>query len=332
MSTPVPQFKQEETVIEFGGRTVFHGRQFRVSNAPFYVRVYHPERTRHDVAYSLRAIRHDCSTRQLACALKPGEKRAHTLPANPIGGAGNEAWFELYTEGTPGDLEQQLQFVASDIGPAAQFSFRLGLYDANGVPMAGDDLPEATPSEGFLLHTDLRERLKRKFYVSVSRDMGVAPPPYAPDFNAFSVRWETDLTIFFGGADGGQTVQLRCLEENDGFDLDGDDEMVLASATVGGVSVLDPPIEYIIGDFDSGGQESMEGILSPPIYSTTAAPLVLHFYEDDDFASGGNDEATLTINALDAALAGPQQRALSFAPGASGLYQFRYNVTHGFDD
>jgi hypothetical protein len=334
LTTPVPQYKEEETVVDFP-RFQFHGKQFRISKAPFYVRVFHPDRAKAGADYALIALRHDCGTIEQACALKPGEQRSHLMPANPTGGNGKEAWFELITEETPGDLLQDLSFHVTDIGYAAQFAFKLEWRAEDGTTVIGAD-GETEPDTGggppYHLRIDGSETEKKKFYLVVLRDVGNVVPPYPADFNAFRIRWETDLTILFGAAKGGQSIQLRCLEENDGADLDGDDEMYLTSATVKGVPVIPYPLPQFIGDFDAGNKWPMEGMLDPPIHFTGADPLVLHFFEDDDFAAGDNDEYEHEIEPLFPGSAGPQERDFTFAPGGSGLYQFRYNVTHGFDD
>lgn len=335
LTTPVAQYKQEQTVVQFP-RFTFVGEQFRISKAPFYVRVFHPDRTRSQVGYALVALRHDCASQEMACALKPGERRAHEMPANPTGGSGQEAWFEFVTEATPGELEQQLRFEVSDIGYAAQFSFRLEWRAEDGTTVLASDADSRPTGNGggppYALEIPGVEKQKKKFYLVVLRDPGNLTPPYPSDFNAFRIRWTTDLTIFFGAARGGQSIQLRCLEENDGADLDGDDEMYLASATVGGASVLPLPFAYFIGDFDAGNKWTMEHVFGGQIHYTGAESLVLHFFEDDDFAAGENDEWEETLEPLAPTAAGPQERTFTFRPGGSGLYQFRYNVTHGFDD
>ena len=75
-----------------------------------------------------------------------------------------------------------------------------------------------------------------------------------------------------------------------------------------------------------------QGILNAPLYFTTTDPLVVEFYEYDDGLNGGDDVHSHTIDALDPATAGPLPQSFTFAPGGSGLYQFRYNLTHGFDE
>lgn len=328
LTTPVVNYKEETTTIDFK-RLTFVGKQFRISSAPFYVRVFHPDRTASKVDFDLLIVKHDCLTPETACALKPGETLAHELPANPTGGLGDEAWFELYTEGTPDDLEQKLHFFANGIAlGAADGGFKMELVREDASSVIDSDAALEQVNSQYVLAIDASEKLKEKRYLAVKR----APPmpqPYPPQYNHFRVGWTTDLTIFFGSAQGGQSIQMRCLEENDGADLDGDDELYLSFASVAGSNVAN---HAFIGDFDAGNKAPMDGLINAPIYYTTANPLVVHFYEDDDFIAGDNDEYEREIKALDPDTEGPLERNFEFAPGGSGLYQFRYNLTHGFDE
>jgi len=103
----------------------------------------------------------------------------------------------------------------------------------------------------------------------------------------------------------------------------------VASAEIGGTEVAG---ETFIGDFDDGNKAPMEGILNAPLHFTSADPLVVQFYEYDDGFNGDNDEYQRTIDALGPSTAGPLAQSFTFAPGGSGLYQLRYDLTHGFDD
>jgi hypothetical protein len=327
LTTPVVNYKKETTEVQF--KDLFVGEQFRISSAPFYVRVYHPDRTQGDVEYSLLALRHDCLSMQTACALRPGEALPHALPADPLGGLGNEAWFELYTESTPNDLTQELRFFVQAIpDTASDGGFELELVDADGVsPIDSNKILEpAVGGLGLSIRSTETKNVKR--YLKVVR-MPPGTAPYPAQYNHFAIGWTTDLTILFGAAQGGQSLQLRCLAENDGVDLDYDDEMWLASASIGGTEVAD---KTFIGDFDDGNKAPMDGILNAPLHFTSADPLVVEFFEYDDGLNGGDDVYQHTIDALDPAIAGPLPQSFTFAPGGDGLYQFRYNLTHGFDE
>jgi hypothetical protein len=327
LTTPVVNYKEETTELHFRSGD-FVGKEFRISSAPFYVRVFHPDRTQTNVDFELRTIQHDCRTMDTACALRPGDALPHNLPANPTGGLGNEAWFELYTEGTPADLTQDLTFFVHGIpDTASDGGFQLEVVDEDGVGIDSDKILEpASGGIGLEIRRDESEELKR--YLKLVRDPPMSPP-YPSRYNHFAIGWTTDLSIFFGSAQGGQSLQLRCLDENDGVDLDYDDEMWLSFVELDGKTIVD---ETFIGDFDAGTKAPMDGILGGPIYFTDADPLVLHFYEDDDFINGNNDEYERNIGTLDRATAGPVAEAFVFEPGGSGLYQFRYNLTHGFDE
>ncbi|MBK8716992.1 MAG: endonuclease/exonuclease/phosphatase family protein [Deltaproteobacteria bacterium] len=327
LTTPVVNYKAETTELHFR-RDDFVGKEFRISSAPFYVRVFHPDRTQTNVEFTLRTVQHDCLTIDTACALRPGDALAHDLPANPTGGLGNEAWFELCTEATPQDLTQDLTFFVHGIrDTATDGGFQLELVDADGVAIDSDEILEPA-SGGVGLAIRKYERHEIKQYLRLTR----SPPmsaPYPSRYNHFAIGWTTDLSIFFGSAQGGQSLQLRCLEENDGVDLDYDDEMWLAFVKLGASEIVSATF---IGDFDAGNKAPMDAMLGGPIYFTDADPLVLHFYEDDDFLNGDNDEYERSIATLDRATAGPVAETFVFEPGGSGLYQFRYNLTHGFDE
>jgi len=333
MTTPAPQYKNEVTDVTFAGTLGppihFVGEEFHMAEAPFYVRVYHPTRTKTG-SYSLRVVKHDCSTQELACALGAGERVARELLPTPPVGQPDEAWFELYTEAIPTG-QQQLNFVVGEI-EAAQGVFQLdvhGVDDMGILYTVGADLvldvdPNSASGAG-RIEVNSQDGEKTKYFMQVQR-LGV--PPYAPEELYYIVHWETNLTILFGAAQGGQSLEMRCLEENDGSPDDGDDEVYLDAVTVDGVTIVSGPID--MGDFDAGNARTLEGVIPSPIYFLD--DVKIDAWEEDDGAAGDDDWMDATIHTLGPLDVGSFTGSTEFNPENGGAFQVYYNLTHGFDE
>ncbi len=329
MTTPAPSYKNEVTKFTTPRGLPFEGKEFRMSNAPFYVRVYHPNRMQTG-NYVLGAVKHDCGSQILACALAPGERVERKLQDTPPLNGADEEWFEIVTEQTPGDILQKLELQVRDIpsSPLNWFKFRL-LEDDGTTLVQKTSTPEADPEGGRRLKIDETVTVKKKYYLQVQR-LPAGPAPYPVEARSYTMHWTTDLTIFYGAGEGGQSIRMWCLEENDGFDLDGDDELYFEYAKIDGVTVV--PGTTFIGDFDAGTKWPMEQILGgKPLYFAGTDDLRIRVYEEDGAAAGDDDEHTIIIPKLDRDTLGPVEDDQVFAPGGSGKYRFFYNVTHGFD-
>ncbi|HYH61029.1 MAG TPA: endonuclease/exonuclease/phosphatase family protein [Solirubrobacterales bacterium] len=333
MTTPAPNYKHEITDVTLPGARPIHfvGEQFRVSKAPFFVRVWHRDRAKTG-SYTLKVLRHDCSTRELACALAPAERRNMKMPASPPLNGADEKWFELYTEGTASSRGQEVRAVASELDPDAAGYFELELLEAGSpdtsigidASQAPDPDPETPGHEQ--LEVETREADAQKYYAVVRRKPATQPP-FPAEAQRFQVRWETDLTILFGSAHGGQSLQIRCLEENDGID-DGDDEVYLEEIRIDGSDVLGGDV--FLGDFDAGNPRSLESLVPAPVNFVEG--VTFEGFEDDDFAAGEVDDMEATIRPLAPERQGPVDSSIAYNPEGDGLYRIYYNVTHGFDE
>ena len=334
MTTPAPNYKHEVTDVMLPGVRPIHfvGEQFRVSKAPFFIRVWHRDRAKTGT-FALKVLRHDCSTRELACALAPAERRNMKMPANPPLNGADEKWFELYTEGTASSRGQEVRAVASELDPDAAGYFELELLEAGNpdtsigvdASQAPDPEPETPGYEQLELET--READAQKYYAVVRRKPATQPP-FPAEAQHFQVRWETDLTILFGAGQGGsQSLQIRCLEENDGID-DGDDEVYLEEIRVDGSDVFGSDV--FLGDFDAGNVRSLESLVPAPVKFVEG--VAFEGFEDDDFAAGEVDDMEATIPPLAPGTQGPVSPSIAYNPEEGGLYRIYYNVTHGFDE
>lgn len=339
LTTPAPTYKNETTVVEFqsdlGPKFTFTGKQFRMAKAPFYVRVYHPDRSKGG-AYVLQALRHDCATIETACAIGPSQRLAHGMAATPPLNGEDAAWFELTTEEVPGGTPQALSFFVQKVAASAGLIFDLQLFRDDGggsLELVAEDAaaetdPEVTAAPGAVRYTAaLADADRTKYYLKVNRHP-VSPPPYPAIHRLFEVRWVTNLTFFFGAAQGGENpLQIRCLEENDPAIDDGDDEIFLRSVRVDGESVLG---QKDLGDFDAGNQRTLEGVIPSPLAFVDR--IVIEGFEDDDFLNGDVDEFSHGVEPLDADTPGPVKRSTNLYPEDGGHYRLYYNLTHGFDE
>jgi hypothetical protein len=310
------------------------GKEFRMAKAPFYVRVYHPDRSKGG-AYVFQALRHDCATVETACAIGPSQRVAHAMAPNPPLNGEDAAWFELTTEEVPGGTPQALSFFLQKVASSAGLIFDFALYEDNGTDTpellvsdtSAETDPEVAGPPGAIRYTAAWSDAERtKYYLKVNRHP-FNPPPYPAIHRLFEVRWTTNLTIFFGAAQGGEfPLQLRCFEENDPAIDDGDDEIFLKSVKVDGDQVLG---QREIGDFDAGDQRTLEGVIPAPL--AFVGSIEIDGFEDDGFLNGDVDPFSTTIQPLDANTAGPVKKSVDLYPDG-GHYKLYYNLTHGFDE
>ena len=106
LSTPVGPYKHETTEVQIlGVHEPIVADKYEILQPPFYVRVQHRYRTAKG-DYRLLVLRHDCTTKEQACLLRPGTTKAHAMPPISLGTL-DEAWFELDTEKIPGNLPRR---------------------------------------------------------------------------------------------------------------------------------------------------------------------------------------------------------------------------------
>jgi hypothetical protein len=334
LSTPAPQYKNETTSFLDALGLPFVGEQFRISKAPFYVRVYHPNRTSTG-SYSLRSYRHDCSNKDVACALAPGQSIEVDLPDTPPLNGFDERWYELYTEtASPTTPAQDLTFQVTEIEPSTTNFFELDvrLDDPPADPIIGQDLlaePNlGSPTGKNHLIVSNQQVGKQKYYMVIRRDPTPAyVPPYPAQALHYFVRWETNLTILYGAKMGGpHSLRMLCHEENDPAIDDGDDEIYIEEILADGTKVMG---ETYIQDFDAGDKADLEQLIPNPIYFVDR--IEFRGFEEDGGANGDDDPFSDTIYTLPATTEGPTPEVLHLYP-AGGHYSFWYSLTHGFDE
>jgi endonuclease/exonuclease/phosphatase family metal-dependent hydrolase len=333
LSTPAPQYKNETTHLFVpagpkGGGYTFHGKQYRIAEAPFYVRVWNPDRAATG-DYSFRALKHDCATRATACALGPGQQIDHHMPENPPVGQPDEAWFELYSEEVNTGKEQQLAFW---VGVAAQAQAD-GVFDLTVWKVENGQLVLVDVVDTQLQVSDPQaERVK--YYLQIQRK-----PPYAPPYpiqaQDYSVGFTTNLVILYGSHYGGKnSLNLFCQEVDDASPPwnDGNDEIYIDYIKADGDVIV--PLTWV-GDIANSAPESLESIIPQPVHFFKH--IKVKIFDDDKAFNGDNDYASGYIFAdyLWPTDPGPFEGVLALGPLGNGSdgghYVLYYNLTHGFD-
>jgi hypothetical protein len=334
LSTPAGQYKNMTTTVVVPGaaHAEVTAKVFHMAEAPFYVRVWNPTRTRTGI-YRLIAVEHNCATKEFFCALGPGEERSyHQLPDPPLNGE-DEAWFLAVPEALPaGMAAQSLTFVARGIGIPEVYT--LTLEDTAGSVLAQAGAPEPDPQDA----TRQRYRIPTTdangshIYMRVRRQPagGYGPPgQYPSGASNFWVWWQTNLTILYGAAHDGEPFEVWCHEENDNTPDDGDDEVYLDYVRVDGTEIAG---YQFIADFDAPNNRPLEHIVPTPIYFFSGVEI--KFMEDDSAFNGENDYMYGVIAPMPPEQTGHVKGAeltLHDQEGA-GTYTVYYNLTHGFDD
>src|SRR5215216_5857426 len=142
LSTPVPQYKDEITnLVDAFGQPVTL-KEFKLPNAPFYVKVFNPDRTKSG-PYILQSVKHDCTSKELACPVSAGEQLDQTINNMPLN-ADDTAWFELTTEDTGNLGAQDISLEVDNITPGAKDYFSLEVREADGTTTIAS-VPTAHP-------------------------------------------------------------------------------------------------------------------------------------------------------------------------------------------
>jgi hypothetical protein len=321
LSTPVGPYKQETTEIQVPG---IHGPitadKFEILQPPFYVRVQHRYRTATG-GYRLVILKHDCTTKQQSCTLRPGTTKAHVLPPVWLG-TPDEAWFDLDTEKIPaGVAPQQLVFRMSGIDPSVDGTFVLRLLADDGVTLVRESQATASASDGTLqIAFDTLTKAKSKHYLTVGRNGG--PSFSAPAETDFAIRWTTNLSVLYGGSEG---LTLQCAEEND--DPSSEDEVLLGFVKRDGETTI--VNKWVETAYETGIVRDVSKLLKAPVYFYDQ--LQIRFIEEDDLS--GNDFADFFIAALDPEDSLPLENHPQTAPfDTGGLYVLKYSLAHWLPD
>lgn len=262
---------------------IVEAKKFHITQPPFFVRVFDPDRTRRG-PYTLIAHRATCTSKEEACVLEAGAPAvAHVLPLTPPN-VDDTTWFEFHLERATGGSPQTLRFLVENF---AANDFEMELRAEDGATVLAHATATLAPSGGrrLLLEGTSLDSGPGKRYLVVKRNNLAA--------TGFSVSWDTNLTVFHGvqaGVPGSSKLNVFCIEETDTIGLD---ELYLSVIADGTTVVTERPL----GEFDDGRQQSLEGVIPVIRYVNS---LTLRFRDEDDTFNGTDDIMTTVIPTLPA--------------------------------
>jgi len=323
LSTPIPQYHGETT--EIGGTLgpPVTGKKFHIPEAPFYIRVFNPDRSKSG-AYSLITLRHNCTSKNEACILGPAELWTQALKDSPVN-ADDTSWFELHTDAPDSGQPQLQRLVVSPIPQIAADVWSMELREQDGVTViASDDVPEPGANNTVTLQIERGESQERKMYLLVKRDFPDSPP-YPAYVNVIKLSWTTNLTILFGnseGVGGAESLNIHCFEQTDDT---GDDDIYL-TVWVDGTKIVD---DVYLGEYDEGNGKSVESKI-PTIRFLNEVKVQMR--EDDGGLTLGDDFLIRFIEVLPRSEENLVKTNRTFKDQENdGLYRFYFTLAHALD-
>lgn len=308
ISTPAPQYFEETiTFTPVRGKPTV-GKKFHLPEPPFYVRVFHPDRS-FTGNYKFVAHRATGASQEEAIVLRANEPIVHTLPGAPVN-ATDTTWFQLHTEKAYSGQAQDLQFLVDQFSGD---SFSVELRRANGTTVVAGASSEVDPNNASLrrVRMDMLGPDGEKLYLLVKRlNLGVT---------SFQVGWRTNLTVLHGqgaGVPGAASQNLYCVEETDTLGID---EVYLTVVVDGVLKVND----VYIGEYDDGTYRTMEDLLGT-IRFLDKVEVTLR--EEDGAANGEDDFLSTTIGGLASDKLHDLNRT-SVLQCCGGKYLLRYNLS-----
>ena len=325
LSTPVPQYKDETTNLAdaFGKPKTL--KEFKLPDAPFYIKVFHPDRTKVG-NFILQSVQHDCASEELACAVSAGEQLNQTINNMPLN-SDDTAWFELTTEDTGTLGAQDIRLEVDNITPGAENYFSLEVREGDGtttiasVPTAQLDVDA---SGNYMLSVEADTPDAKKMFMLVKRTVATAPP-YPLEATKFRVGWTTNLNFLFGnqmGVQDAHTMNLHAFATTDSI-FGGDDDVYMQISIDGNA----PLPEVYVGQFSTDSHKSMEEILGVVRFFKS---VTIFLREDDDTFEGEDEHFKFHIEALGPHVPGLVKGEMEHASDG-GRYKIFYNVAHGFD-
>jgi Endonuclease/Exonuclease/phosphatase family len=325
LSTPVPQYKDEITNLMDALGKPHTLKEFKLPEAPFYVKVFNTDRTKAG-NYILQSVKHDCTSKELACPVSAGEQINQTINNMPIN-TDDTAWFELSTEDTGNLGAQDITLEVDNITPGAKDYFSLEVREADGVTTFGS-VPVAHPdldgSGNYRLAIEADTPDAKKMFMLVKRTMAIAPP-YPMEATKFRVGWTTNLNFFFGNqmnVSDANPMNLQAVVTTDSF-FGGDDDIYIRIQIDGN----GPSDEIYVGQFSSGLNKSLEEIIGVvPFFDN----IVIWVREEDELFEGADDHFKFQIQALPLQMPGLVKGEIAHVSD-DGAYKLFYNLIHGFD-
>ncbi|MGO1002206.1 endonuclease/exonuclease/phosphatase family protein [Lysobacter sp. CA196] len=300
-----------------------YGTKFVLPTAPFFVRVFIPDRTAR-AEYTLHAHRFTGANRMEAISLPSRCKMSHATANNgPLNvddpnTPWNEhdcVWFCVDTDRADAGGEQTVAFRLSHDEDAPIYTLLLLLQKEDGSLTHIDTAPAQRRETTISWATSRRER----FYVLVRREDPRFPPGSSQNYSAheFTVEWSSNLSYIYGlqGGRPGRQLSLYCSDETDGFlgSEAGADDIRLRMTTDG--SVIKSVARGDIGPFNQGGTKDLEPWVGVVRYLDS---YKLDLIEVD---AVGDDDATVTI---------PTFAACEGSPSFHMEYREQDGTLHGY--
>jgi hypothetical protein len=290
LSIPMAQYRLEELDD--------YGLKYVLPDAPFFVRVFFPDRTA-EGRYQFRSFRFTGRSRSEAIQLVPHVPVRHATkgdgplntddPATPWD-EGDAVWFCIDTDRVDSGRKQDVVVRISHLYNVPIFNLIILLQDDDGNLHKLGETGSVEDQGEFRWDTAERVRL----YLLVKRDDPRYPPGHPLKYSAtdFVVEWTTNLTYLFGlkGGRPGNELRLICSDETDGFlgSEAGADDIRVELKTDG---ALDQTISNgDIGDFDEGDVRSLEPWVNVVRYIDS---YKVELVEMDDLSE--DDRASVTI-------------------------------------
>jgi endonuclease/exonuclease/phosphatase family metal-dependent hydrolase len=304
LSRPVRQYKKETTVLEDDLHNEKIGRKFHLLNAPYYLRVFHEDRTR-VTGYAFLAYKHKGTNANDAIALSPFAPLWSAMPSGKPLNELDAIWFELHTESADSGTEQDLLFRLSAF---TKTMTRLEVRAADETTVL--DGIEATGGESLLtLHR--KDRGPSKMYVLVRRDDATFASA------DFVVEWRTNLKILHGwqaGVEKSQQLLVICDNETNP-EAGGSDDIILRMWVDGALRV-----DRHVGRFEATDSVSLEPVI-PPAGFHYLESIGVQFIEDDHFS--GDDESSIqTIPPPETYRTPPTDQVVNEFAGGRYIFQF----------
>ena len=268
LSTPVSNYKSK-TVVKYvkDDAGVPHPQtltEYVIPKAPFYVKVFDPDRTFTN-PYVLTAWRAGCTSKDDTCVLTVAQGQAHAFPAGKPISATDTAWYEFDTEST-GGAAQHLELGAFDyVSNLLSVEWRA----ADGVTVLGSNAAPVNVN-GFWknMMTGATPDADTHYLLVKRNDPTLTGIGY-------TARWTSDLNMLVGtqAGPGSTEVKLYVQTQTDDF---GSDEVYLTVYADG--KAIAP--EKFVGIMDNDTPAGLDW-LPTPIKFVNELKFVFREYDDN---------------------------------------------------
>ncbi|MCI5208722.1 MAG: hypothetical protein D3910_08000, partial [Candidatus Electrothrix sp. ATG2] len=175
LSRPVPNYH---------GEAGENGLKFVMPEAPFYVRVFSPDRSWQG-PYSIKFHKHQGKAAWDSITLRPARLDTYKIPTMPLNPE-NAVWYDFRTDVSDNNKYPELQFSLKYLN-SSKFTFELRDVNQERLSESSDITVSPTPSSFHTLLMDRSDLPKGKYYLKV------LPQITNPSGHEFSIEWRTTL-------------------------------------------------------------------------------------------------------------------------------------------